>query len=298
MSLTKKQFDILVALEAGGAPMSQREIAAETEISLGSVNKIHSELTAVGYVKDGKITEAGLEALEPYRVKRAIFMAAGFGSRMVPITLNTPKPLVRVKGKRIIDSLLDAVVGLGIKEIYIVRGYLADQFDQLVQKYPDITFIVNPAYNESNNISSAHCIRHLLPNSYVFEADLLLYNPKIITKYQYQSNYLGIYTDRTEDWCFVTDSNGRIKKLGVGGVDCYQEVGISYWTAADGERLGKQIDEVYSNMPGGKEKYWDQVALEEYIDDYKIYVRPCHFSDIIEIDTFNELKKIDPIYAM
>ena len=144
MNLTKKQFDILVLLESKNAAISQREIAQETGISVGSVNKTVGELCELSYISDGKITEAGIAALEPYRVKRAVFMAAGFGSRLVPITLNTPKPLVRVKGKRIIDSLLDAVVAAGIEEIYLVRGYLWEQFDQLLYKYPNIKFIENP----------------------------------------------------------------------------------------------------------------------------------------------------------
>ena len=107
MNLSKKQFDILVCLEDKGSALSQRDLSGETGISLGTVNKLLAELSEQGLVADGTITQAGLEALEPYRVKRAVFMAAGFGSRLVPITLNTPKPLVRVKGKRIIDSLLD-----------------------------------------------------------------------------------------------------------------------------------------------------------------------------------------------
>ena len=185
--------------------VSQRELAAETDISLGTVNKIMAEFSENGLVCGGVITEAGIQALEPYRVKRAVFMAAGFGSRLVPITLNTPKPLVRVKGKRIIDSLLDAVVSVGIEEIYLVRGYLAEQFDQLLLKYPSIKFIENSVYNETNNISSAYCARHLLANSYVFESDLLLYNPDVITKYQYSSNYLGVPTQVTEDWCFTVN---------------------------------------------------------------------------------------------
>ena len=104
---------------------------------------------------------------------------------MVPITLNTPKPLVRVNGTRIIDSLLDAVVEAGIPEIVIVRGYLGEQFDQLLYKYPNIRFVENPIYNEANNISSAVCVRYLLQNAYVLEADLLLRNKKLISKYEY-----------------------------------------------------------------------------------------------------------------
>ena len=296
--MTKKQFDVLVYLEAKTTAVSQREIAKETGISVGSVNKIISEFTESGLVDGGKITDKGIQALEPYRVKRAVFIAAGFGSRLVPITLNTPKPLVRVKGVRIIDTLLDAVVAAGIKEIYLVRGYLGEQFDQLIHKYPNIKFIDNTVYNECNNISSAYIARDLIGGSYVFEADLLLYNPKLITKYQYASNYLGVPTARTDDWCFFTDSNGIIKQLGVGGVDCHHMYGLSYWTEADGARLAGHIAEVFENVPGGKEKYWDEVALRHYIDEYKIYARECTFDDIIEIDTFNELKKIDPNYAV
>lgn len=297
MKLTKKQFTILEYLEAEGKSKSQRDIAIATDMSVGTVNKQVTELCGLGYIRDGAITDAGLEALEPYRVKRAVFMAAGFGSRLVPITLNTPKPLVRVKGKRIIDSLLDAVTAIGITEIYLVRGYLSEQFDQLLKKYPNITFIENPVYNETNNISSAYCVRHLLANSYVFESDLLLYNPKLITKYQYESNYLGVPTETTEDWCFMTDPSGYIKRMMQGGLDCYHMFGISYWTAEDGARLQEDIERVYK-LPGGKERYWDQVVFDYSIDRYKVTVRPCTFSDVIEIDTFNELKKLDPNYAM
>ena len=297
MKLTKKQFTILELLESDRKSRTQRDIANATGLSVGTVNKLVAELCELGYIRDGVITEAGIAALEPYRVKRAIFMAAGFGSRLVPITLNTPKPLIRVKGKRIIDSLLDAVVSAGIEEIYLVRGYLSEQFDQLLKKYPTITFIENPVYNETNNISSAYFARHLFANSYVFESDLLLYNPKLITKYQYQSNYLGVPTERTEDWCLTTNAAGVIRSMACGGTDCYHMFGISYWNEEDGTRLEKDIERVY-NTPGGKERYWDQVALHYCLDSYEVRMRECSFSDIVEIDTFNELKQIDKNYAM
>ncbi len=298
MNISKKQFDILVFLEKQTVASSQREIAKETGISVGSVNKIVTEFSDMGLISGGMITEKGIEALEPYRVKKAIFIAAGFGSRLVPITLNTPKPLVRVKGKRIIDSMLDAVVEAGIEEIYLVRGYLGEQFDQLLIKYPNISFIENPIYNESNNISSVYLAREFLGNSYIFEADLLLYNPALISKYQYNTNYLGVPTRRTDDWCFITGSGGYIKKLQVGGIDCYHMFGLSYWTEEDGKRLATHISDVFENIPGGKEKFWDEAALGYYTDEYKISVRPCTFDDIIEIDTFNELKKLDSNYAV
>lgn len=294
MDLTKKQFDILEILTEESGPVTQRQLEERTGYSLGSINKIVKDLTEQNLVADGRITANGLKVLEKYRVKRAVFIAAGFGTRLVPLTFNTPKPLVRVHGQRIIDGLLDVCLAAGIDEIYIVRGYLAEQFDQLLYKYPMLKFIENPAYNEANNISSALCARYLLQGAYVFEADLLIHNPKLVKKYQYQTNYLGFFKDRTDDWCFEV-KDGIIIEHKVGGLNCYQEFGISYWSPADGARLAEDIEKAYE-MPGGKELYWDQVATQIFKDHYKIALRECREEDIIEIDSYKELKAIDPTY--
>jgi len=294
--INERQFDVIEALGTSSITLSQRMVAEKTHHSLGSINKTFGELENLGLVADGQLTTSGSSTLEQFRAKRAVFIAAGFGSRLLPITLNTPKPLVRIKGKRIIDTLLDAVIAAGITEIYMVRGYLAEQFDQLLYKYPSIKFIENPLFNEANNISSIMCARYLLQNAYVFDADLYLYNPALITMYQYKSNYLGIPIKITDDWCLLTE-NGIIKKMQLGGMNCHLMFGISYWTKDDGARLAGNIESVY-NSPGGKERYWDQVALEYFINDYRVSVRECKYSDITEIDTFKELKALDSNYAM
>jgi CTP:phosphocholine cytidylyltransferase-like protein/predicted transcriptional regulator len=309
MGLNRPQFEILVILEAarrgaGTEPLTQRSLAKRAGLSVGTVNKTLTQLGDAGFAENStlagkvllQITSKGIEALEPFRVRRALFIAAGFGSRLVPITLNTPKPLVRVKGVRIIDTLLDAVIAAGIEEILIVRGYLGEQFDQLLYKYPGLQFLENPFYNETNNISSAMCIRYLLKNAYVLESDLYLSNPSLISKYQFSSNYLGVPAEMTDDWCFET-KNGYISRLKVGGRNCHHMFGVSYWDERDGAKMAEHIKAVYE-MPGGKERYWDQVALEYFIKEYNIEVRECSFEDIIEIDTFSDLKKLDRTYAV
>lgn len=292
--LSKKQFDVLDLLIEDTAVRTQREIALKAGISVGAVNKVLSELNELGLVNGNTVTPEGYEIMENYRVKRAVIIAAGFGSRLVPITLNTPKPLVRVKGNRIIDSTLTALKEAGIEEIYIVRGYLAEQFDQLLYKFPNIKFIENPLYNETNNISSVLCAGDKICGAYILEADLLLSNKSLIKKYQYQSNYLGIPVEKTDDWCIYTEDK-IIKKIAIGGVDCHQIVGISYWTEEDGKKLVQDVKKVFF-MPGGKERYWDQVPLEYCLSNYKVAVRECDFKDIVEIDTFSELKAIDESY--
>lgn len=295
MQLTINQFEVLTTIEENEKKLSQRDIAKETKLSLGTINKVISELLENKLIdKENAITQNGLKVLEPYRVKRAIFLAAGFGSRLVPITLNTPKPLVLVNGKRIIETLLDAVVKAEIEEIYIVTGYLLEQFEILKKKYPQIKFVENNMYNEANNISSAYLVRNLIKNAYVLESDLYLYNPKLIRKYEYHSNFLGYYVDRSDDWC-IEVKNGIITKEKVGGINCYQMVGISYYDENDGVNIKKDMEEVFKS-PGGKEKYWEQVILDICKKNYNIYLRECQKEDIIEIDTFNELKAIDKTY--
>lgn len=300
MNLTLMQFEVLSRIERHqDQKHSQRTLSKALEASLGVINKTIAELTEAELMKPlgnsyYDVTLKGYEQLEPYRVKKAVFMAAGFGSRMVPVTLNTPKPLIQVHGKRIIETLLDAVIDAGINDITIVRGYLGEQFDVLLKKYPMIKFIENPIYNEANNISSSYVAKDILANAYVLESDLVLYNPDLIRKYEYGSNYLGMKVDVTDDWCFET-KKGMITKIKVGGKNVHHMFGISYWTSDDAKKLAVDIDSVF-HAPGGKEKYWDEVALKECIDHYSVLVRPVQKDEIIEIDTYNELKQIDPIY--
>ena len=293
-TLKRLEFDILDGIFRNSNNLSNLSLKKSKKYSSSEIEEGLKVLRDKELIKGASVSDKGFEALEPYRAKRAVFIAAGFGTRLVPVTLNTPKPLVRVNGKRIIDGLIDAVLAVGIKDIVIVRGYLAEQFDQLLYKYPMVRFLENPAYNETNNISSAMCARYLFSNAYLFESDLLLNRPELITRYQYSSNFLGYKLDRSDDWCFTVE-NGYIKTHKIGGINCYQEFGISYWDEESGRKLSNHLKEAYE-MPGGKEIFWTQVPLTVFHDEYAVEVRECHKEDITEIDTFRELKAIDKSY--
>lgn len=282
MVLTRPQFDIL----AEAISPSGKEVLSAPETV--------QELERLGLLRAGQATPEGLQAMEPYRARRAVFLAAGFGSRLAPITFNTPKPLVRVHGRRIVDSLLDACLTAGLEELYLVRGYLAEQFDQLLYRYPTLRFLENPVFNETNNISSAVCAGGLLSNAYVLEADLVLQNPSLICPYQYSSNFLAFQTARTDDWCFEVQ-DGVITEEKIGGENCWQMVGISYWSGPDGQLLERDLKEVYQ-QPGGRERYWEQVPLVFRRENYQVSVRPCRSEDVTEIDTLRELKTFDKSY--
>ena len=295
--MNRKEFNVLTYLEQTKESQTQRSVANGISVSLGTVNKILASLRAQNLItKSLELTNEGYEALEPYRAKRIIFLAAGLGSRLLPITLNTPKPLVRVHGTRIIDTAIDAAIAAGVEEIYIVRGYLYELFDQLLYKYPQIKFLNNEVYNETNNISSAMCARHLFQNAYIMEADLLINNKNVIRKYNYTSNCLGVPVERTDDWCVIS-SNGLADDLRLGGMNCHHLFSIYYWNSEDGIKLAKHVEELY-NMPGGKENFWDMAPMHYFNKDYRIEVIDCKFEDISEIDNLRELQELDKIYCI
>ena len=300
MSLTRCEFEILSFLEREGDGEYPVRTLADTLCLSGTA--VTDGMDALGeralLRRDGgalSLTEAGLAALEPYRVRRAVIVAAGFGSRMMPATADRPKPMVRVNGVRIIDTLLDALAAAGIREITVVGGYRIDRLRELLEKYPFLRILDNTRYEEENNISSALLARYYFYGGcYFCEADLYLTNPALIRKYQYASNILGSWSLETDDWCFDM-KNGCASDYKKGGRYCYNYDGISYWTAEDCEKLKRDWAEVYRE-PGGKDLFWEFAPLVLRKERYRVEIRPCRKQDVMEIDNYFELAQLDSSY--
>ena len=146
--MNRYEFEIMTYLErCKEQDYALRAISDSLKISGTMISKSLEVLEKNKWIqKNGnkiKVTEEGMEALEPYRVRKAVVMAAGFGSRMMPATSDRPKPLVTVNGIRILDTLLDALVRVGIEDITIVRGYKKERFDELLGKYPFLKLVDN-----------------------------------------------------------------------------------------------------------------------------------------------------------
>ncbi len=230
-----------------------------------------------------------------YIAQHAVILAAGFGSRMVPVTLDRPKPLVRVNGVRIVDTIIDALLAADIRDITIVRGYKKECFGELLEKYPFVKFIDNELFDRTNSISSAvaalDCIRD---GCYICEADLLVSNPSVITKCHESSDYLGSYASFTDDWSLQV-RDGRAVNYRKGNTNCYNCYGISFWTPDDCDKLRADIAEVWQEE-GGRDVFYEFVPLVCRNDNYNVRIRECQASDIVEIDNFYELVALDPGY--
>lgn len=232
-----------------------------------------------------------------HKVQRAIIMAAGIGKRMQPITLETPKPLVRVNGVRIIDTAIQALHKQGIYEIYVVVGYLKEQFYVLETEYPGLKIIENPYYDTCNNISSLYVARDYIGNSIIMDGDQIVYNADILSTEFERSGYNSIWIDgKTNEWLQTVDDNGIVTSCSRnGGVKGWQLFSISRWSLEDGKKMKAHL-ELEFEVKKNRQIYWDDVVMFCYPNEYKLGIRPMNKSDIIEIDSLEELILIDKYY--
>lgn len=222
-------------------------------------------------------------------------MAAGFGNRMKPVTLNTPKPLIKVNGKRMIDTIIDGLHKNGIDEIYLVVGYLSEKFQELLEKYPNLNFIKNPYYDTCNNISSLYVARDFISNAIILDGDQIIYNDAILSPNFEKSGYNSVWTSSyTDEWLQNVEDGKVISCSKTGGKNGWQLYSVSRWNEKDGEKLKHFIEVEFEN--NNRQIYWDDVALFCHPDEFDLGIFPMKKEDIVEIDNFSELLAIDPSY--
>lgn len=232
------------------------------------------------------------------KVKRAIIMAAGKGERLRPITLATPKPLVAVNGKRMIDSVIDSLHRNGIFEICIVVGYLKEQFKKLMDRYSGITIIDNPYYETCNNISSLYMAREYLEDAVILDGDQIIYSDEILSPEFERSGYNAVWTDEYTDEWLMDVQNGIVTGCSrTGGSHGWQLYSISRWNAEDGRRLREHL-EIEFEQKKNRQIYWDDVPMFCYPGEYRLGVREMHRDDIVEVDSIAELVKLDSSYRI
>ena len=231
------------------------------------------------------------------QIKRALIMAAGIGERMHPVTLDTPKPLVSVRGVRFLDSQITALHARGIEDIVVVTGYLAEQFQDLERRYPGVKLVFNPDFDKGNNIASLYHARQYLDRAVVImDGDILIRNVNVLRTAIARSGYCCPWVDYDPgEWFFLCDDSLTITGAQSEHKPGWELKSISFWTESDVRRLRRQLEAAFEN-DRVLDNYWDYIPLIRHWGDYDLRIYPLQQEDILEIDSFRDLCLEDPSY--
>ena len=232
-----------------------------------------------------------------YKVERAIILAAGKGSRMTGLTESTPKPMLRVNGRRMIDTSISALESNGITDITIVVGYHKERFLEVKADFPRVQLVENPCWETEENISSIFRIRDLLENAMIIEGDQYFFSPEPLSPFYEHTEYNVFRTETpTPDWIVDTDESGRITgyhdRGGERGWLCY---GVSRWTPEDGRKLKHYIEYEYLEK-NNRHIHWDYVPFNLHRDRFDLYIRETLPGQRVELDTAEQIAQVDPDY--
>ena len=280
------ESDILSAL--CDEPFVNQRILAETSgHSLGVVNRSLRSLIASGYLDEQvQLTPRALEMFRNRAPRNAIILAAGFGMRMVPINLSTPKAFLEVNGEKLIERTIRQLKEAGVQDITVVVGFMKDSFEYLIDEY-GVDLVYNPEFASANNIRSLGLVLSRLSNTYIIPCDIWCdRNP-------FRRNELY-------SWYMVSDlideeSTVRVnRKMELVTVSEDEPgngmIGISYLLAEDAAAVRGRMEELLS---GGKhdDAFWETALYDR--DRMFIRARVVHSSDAVEINTYEQLRELD-----
>ena len=187
--------------------ITQRELAAAMDLSLGTCNHLIRDALADGLIAldpqtgEYSLLKKGVELLQKYRVNSAVILAAGFGSRFVPLTFETPKGLLEVFGERMIERQINQLHEAGIMDITIVVGYLKEKFEYLIDKF-GVKLLYNPEYHNKNTLTTVYRARDCFKgkNTYLLSSDNWI-RENMYHTYECGAWYSSVYMEgATSEW--------------------------------------------------------------------------------------------------
>ncbi len=281
---------------------TQREVAQQLELSLGTINTLIKECSKRHLIAQGKscagtyeLTDSGEEFLEGFKVDGALIIAAGFGSRFVPLTYEMPKGLLEVFGERMIERQIRQLHEVGIRNITIVVGYLKEKFEYLIDKF-GVKLLYNPEYSCKNTLATIYWAREVLrgKNMYVLSSDNWM-RSNMYRTWECGAWYSASYMEgNTSEWVLSYNKKGRITDVQVGGRDAWCMYGPVYFSRQFSDAFLPLLEREYAT-PGTEQLYWEHILMK-YITVLEMDINRQPANQVYEFENLEELRRFDPRY--
>lgn len=278
--------EILITL-AQTRYQSQRMLAHDSGCAIGTVNQALRSLSAEGYLNEHQeLTPKAQQLLAENKPRSAIILAAGYGLRMVPINTETPKGLLEVNGQPLIERLILQLQEVGIRKIYIIVGFMKEQYEYLIDAY-GVELIVNREYGSKNNLHSLKRAAGHLANAYIVPCDLWCRtNP--FRSHELYSWYM-VSTEQDPD--STVRVNRKKELVTVTGITPGNRmVGISYLAPGDAETVRERLER-FSRDRRYDDAFWEAVLYEK--DRMLPAARIVDGASVVEINTYEQLRELD-----
>ena len=223
---------------------------------------------------------------------RAILLAAGMGTRLRPLTLNTPKSLIEVNGKPLLEGQIEFLKEKGIDEVIVLTGYLNKKFEYLKEKY-GVKLVYNDKYNVYNNVYTMYLVKDYLADSYVIDADVYINRNFIENKIDNSTYFTAYKKDVKNEWKINFNDDRKVESIDIITGEGYILSGVSYWSLEDGKTIARELEKVIEEGDF-KDLYWDDI-VKNNLDKVNVYVSIINENDIYEIDNLEELETVKKI---
>ena len=223
----------------------------------------------------------------------AIIMAAGTASRFVPLSEETPKGLLEVRGEILIERQIMQLREAGVEDITIVLGYKAEMFQYLHEKY-GVQLVYNDDYLVYNNTSSVIRVVDRLGDTFICCSDHYFTENVFLDK-PGNSYYAALYAaGSTSEYCLQLDQEDWIKDVQVGGSDAWYMAGHVYFNKDFSEKFREIFIEAYQEEET-RMGYWEDVYMK-HIASLPMKARKYKAGIINEFDSIDELRCFDRSY--
>ena len=237
-------------------------------------------------------------------VKKALILAAGFGSRLAPITDALPKSLVPVNGTPILFKQIENLLENGIADITIISGYKADVLEKAVhERWPEIRIIESVDYAATNNMYSAWLGREAIGGEpfLMMNADVF-FDASVVAALLACDGENAIVTDigrYLEESMKVVERDGRLISISK-AITPEDALGASidvYKFSAEGGAAFFEKCRAYIE-DRGELKLWSEVALNDVLEEGRVPFQACPLDGRwLEIDNHEDLAAAEALFA-